>query len=577
MAVAALSQYDYIFALTTIFAFLDAWNIGANDVANSFATSVSSRSLTMKQAMAIAAVMEFAGAVSVGSRVAATIRSKIIEPHLYDEQPAVLLLAMMCAIIGSSTFLTFATKMGFPVSTTHSIIGGLVGAGAASIGIKQVNWEWDGVSSIFAAWVIAPGIAGTVGAALFLITKYFIMTRRHAVRNAFYSIPVYTFITIGALVMLVVWKGIQLEVSLSNTEIAVCVVTVAGGLTALECFFLLPFLWRRIMHEDWELRWYHCLQGPWLLKRPPPSRPPPGTNALNIKDYYRGHLTKEELETIRASESLLESAKSPDSHARTDSEADSAITTALPSPAIQASTLTRRSTTDAGPPLRPLGPWHSAPVLLWRFKRITLRGLEQDVIRLQKRHPQSILNYKIEDMHARAPRYDNRAEYMYSALQILTAASASFIHGASDVSNAIAPFTSAFLIWRTGLIADEVHVPLWVLAFGGAGISLGLLTYGYHVMRNLGNRLTLMSPSRGFCMELAGGITVLMATRLAIPVSSTQCIAGAAIGVGLANGDWRAINVRLVGWIYLGWLITVPVTGLIAGGLMGIILWAPRW
>jgi solute carrier family 20 (sodium-dependent phosphate transporter) len=519
----------------------------------------------MKQAMAIAAVMEFAGAVSVGSRVAATIRNDIIEPHLYDSQPAVLLLAMMCAIIGSSTFLTIATRLGFPVSTTHSIIGGLVGAGTASIGIQKVNWEWDGVSQIFAAWVIAPGIAGCFGALLFLITKHVVLTRKFAVRNAFISIPIYTFITVGALVMLVVWKGIQLDVDLSDAQIAVCVFAVAGGITALQCFFVLPFLWRRIMHEDWELKWYHYLQGPSLLKRPQPPPPPPGTKNLNIKDYYRGHLTKEELETIRASESLLESIK----HSPNPSDATTSITT-LATPTVRS-----LAAVEAGPPPRPLGPWNSYRVLLWRIKRTVLRGLEQDVIRQQKRS--SILSYNIADIHARAPRYDNRAEYMYSSLQILTAAAASFIHGASDVSNAIAPFTSAYFIWRTGSIQAEVSVPIWILCFGGIGISLGLLMYGYRVMRNLGNRLTLMSPSRGFCMEMGGSLTVLMATRLAIPVSSTQCIAGAAIGVGLANGDWKSINWRLVGWIYLGWLITVPTTGFLAGSLMAIIIKAPRW
>ena len=115
---AVLHQYDYIFAIGMLFAFLDAWNIGANDVANSFATSVSSRSLTMKQAMLIATVMEFAGAVLVGSRVADTIRSKILSVSAFEQQPAILMLGMMCALVGSSTWLTVATKMGLPVSTT---------------------------------------------------------------------------------------------------------------------------------------------------------------------------------------------------------------------------------------------------------------------------------------------------------------------------------------------------------------------------------------------------------------------------------------------------------------------------
>ena len=121
-------------------------DIGANDVANSFASSVSSRSLTMKQAMAIAPCMEFAGSVSVGARVAETIRHKLVEPHLFINDPPVLMLVMMCAVIGSSTFLSMATRYGFPVSTTHSIIGGVVGAGVASVRFKNVNWGWDGVS-----------------------------------------------------------------------------------------------------------------------------------------------------------------------------------------------------------------------------------------------------------------------------------------------------------------------------------------------------------------------------------------------------------------------------------------------
>ncbi|KAG8419446.1 hypothetical protein J3458_004311 [Metarhizium acridum] len=141
-----LSQYTYVFALTATFAALDAWNIGANDVANSFATSVSSRSLTLKQAMALAAVCELSGSATVGSRVADTIRTKIVDPHQYDSSPPALLLAMMCTVLANSTFLTVATRYGMPVSTTHAMVGGLVGTASASIGIRNVNWGWKGLS-----------------------------------------------------------------------------------------------------------------------------------------------------------------------------------------------------------------------------------------------------------------------------------------------------------------------------------------------------------------------------------------------------------------------------------------------
>lgn len=121
---AALPQYDYILAFGILFAFLDAWNIGANDVANSFATSVSSRSLTMLQAMCIATVCEFGGAVLAGSRVSGTIKNDVIPAEAFADQPSMLMLAMCCALVGSSLWLTLATKIGLPVSTTHSIVGG---------------------------------------------------------------------------------------------------------------------------------------------------------------------------------------------------------------------------------------------------------------------------------------------------------------------------------------------------------------------------------------------------------------------------------------------------------------------
>ncbi|KAJ0136913.1 Uncharacterized protein HZ326_20107, partial [Fusarium oxysporum f. sp. albedinis] len=126
---AVFAQYDYLFAVGTIFAFLDAWNIGANDVANSWASSVSSRSISYFQAMIGASIMEFTGALGVGGRVADTIRTKIVDVEAFDDSPALLMLGMVCAVVASASYLTFATRFGFPVSTTHSILGGVLGMG----------------------------------------------------------------------------------------------------------------------------------------------------------------------------------------------------------------------------------------------------------------------------------------------------------------------------------------------------------------------------------------------------------------------------------------------------------------
>lgn len=137
---AVLSQYDYLLAIGTIFAFLDAWNIGANDVANSWASSVSSRSITYLQAMIGASAMEFTGALGVGGRVADTIRTQIVDIDAFEDKPELLMLGMVCAVIASAVYLTFATRFGFPVSTTHSILGGVLGMGVGALGGGGITW-----------------------------------------------------------------------------------------------------------------------------------------------------------------------------------------------------------------------------------------------------------------------------------------------------------------------------------------------------------------------------------------------------------------------------------------------------
>lgn len=369
--------------------------------------------------------------------------------------------------------------------------------------------------------------------------------------------------------MLVAWKGLHVF-ELSTARVLIAVFASATGGALLQIVFVMPYLWVRGVRDDWRLKWYHVFQGPWLLTRDMPPPAPQGLSRPQMRNFYEGFLSREEFQCLRASETLLRSVQTPSLSLSPTFDSDTEM--ALPSPAVKE---TNSRSDDGLIPPRPPGPGNSFRVLAWRVNRFLLRGVEKDIVNMQRRN--EVLKWDIADMHSRAARFDNRAEYMYSSLQVLTAAATSFAHGANDVSNAVAPFTTAYEVWSTGTIPDRVSIPIWVLCFGGAGIVLGLATFGYHVMRTMGNRLTLISPSRGFCMELASAITVLTATKLQMPISTTQCITGATIGVGLVNGDWRCINHRLVGWIYLGWVLTVPVTALISGCLMGFLLNAPKW
>ena len=138
--------------------------------------------------------------MGVGGRVAETIRKKIVDPALFADDPAILMLGMTSALVGSSIYMTFATKLGMPVSTTHSTMGGVIGMAIATVGAENLDWGWNGISQVFAAWAIAPALAGAFGAVIFSITKYGVMMRKNPVKAALVSVPFYFALTTGLLV-----------------------------------------------------------------------------------------------------------------------------------------------------------------------------------------------------------------------------------------------------------------------------------------------------------------------------------------------------------------------------------------
>ena len=194
-----LHQYDYIFAIAVIFAALDAYNIGANDVANSFATSVASRSLTLRQACIAAALCEFLGAVLVGARVSGTIKNGIT---------GVQMLGFTCALTASASWLMFCTWNSWTVSTTYSIVSALAGSAVALGGGGGVQWGWNnakGVSAIYAGMIIAPSISAGFGATIYLISKYAVLDRKNSVRAGLIMSPFY-FFTVAAVLTMAIGK-----------------------------------------------------------------------------------------------------------------------------------------------------------------------------------------------------------------------------------------------------------------------------------------------------------------------------------------------------------------------------------
>lgn len=572
-----LHHWDYLFAIGTIFAGLDAYMIGANDVANSFATSVSSKSLTLKQACLAAALMEFLGAVLVGARVTSTIKDGIIPATAFKGNAGVQLLAFTCAIVASSSWLTIATRMSWPVSTTYSIVSAVIGVGIAAAGWKAPAWGWNGgkgVATIFAGFAIAPAIAGAFGIVIYSLVKFGVLVRQDSTRWALFTAPLVFFLVGAVSTMAIIFKGspsLGLK-DLPGNTLAAAIVGTAAVVALLSILFWLPFVHAKVIKKDYTIRWYHFFFGPLLWKRAAPA----DAGAVDFVPNYH----------IRDANELDGGSKAPapegtDSEKGDEKEMDESSGPQASAPPTNVSPLA------AEVEAHPIdGPWilpkniyiivryRAGPFIL---KALT-HGSNVDIHKLQAGTEGSNGAARVAAVHARAKQYPNDTEHLYSFLQVFSACVASFAHGANDVSNAIGPFSVIYHVWSSGeLSGSKTPVPVWALVFGAGMLVVGLATYGYNIMAVLGNRITLMSPSRGFSMELGSSITVILAAQYGIPVSTTMCIVGSTIGVSLCNGDWRATNWRAIGWIFMGWVMTVPIAATVSGCLMGIILNAPHF
>ncbi|PBK80826.1 sodium:inorganic phosphate symporter [Armillaria gallica] len=553
----ALHQWDYLFAFGTIFAALDAYNIGANDVANSFATSVSSKSLTMMQACMAAALMEFLGGVLVGARVSGTIKNGIVTIDSFQNNAGVQLLGFTVALCCSATWLMIATRNSWPVSTTYSIVSAIAGVGVAVGGKDAVQWGWNngsGLATIFAGFIIAPGISAGFAAVIYMLTKYCVLLRKNSLRAGFATVPVFFFGVTAILTMCIIWKGsptLDLK-ELPGNITAAAIIGTAAVVTVLSLIFWLPFVYVKTVRNDYTVKFYHFFSGPLLWWRQPPADALV-TDISAVPDY---HVIYEGQDSRPADTAKEEKLASED--ASSDEKEESPVDTP---PATESTT---------APASKEDGSVFAALL----YKALT-HGTTIDIHKLQTEGSDQ---KRLRAMHERAKQYDNKTEHLYSFLQVMTACTASFAHGANDLGNAVGPYSAIYAIWSTGVAAgQQSETPVWILVAGALFLVIGLATYGYNIMAVLGNRMTLHSPSRGYSMELGSAITVILASQYAIPVSTTMCITGATLGVALCNGDLKSFNWRGLGWIVLGWVLTVPIAGVSAGCVMGIILNAPHF
>ena len=503
-------MYLWIFIAGIFFAFYNAWGGGANDCANSFATAVGSKTLTLKQAILIASVFEFTGAVLMGSHVTDAVRKNIVSEDLFTSNPGALMFGMLCADLASALWLTFATYFKYPVSTTHSIIGAIIGFSLAYGGGDAISWNKVGL--IVASWFASPIIAGLFSLIIFTLVKKLVFQSNDPFNRTAKLFPLLTFITFFINSLFIIYKGSP-QLDLDEMPFEVCFgisVGIASGTGLISWYFYLPYAKKKL--------------------------------ELMYKEETTGENTMEntgnniEMRTLSYSDALTQKTINPE--LETESNTDTID--------IDICIENEQEDTES---------------IDYHKKRI--RELEN-----KKKTD------KINELHSNAYEIDEKSDKLCSWLQIFTSCFSSFAHGSNDVANAIAPLATIFSIYQYNEILETADVPIWILALGGVGIVVGLATWGYKIIDRIGKELTKVSPSRGFIIELSAAMTVIIASRTELPVSTTHCQVGSVVGCGLSEGK-NNVQWKLLKGILWSWFITLPVTGLLSAGLFSYGFYAP--
>lgn len=417
-----------ILIFTSVLAFYLAWNLGANDVANSMGTSVGSKAITLGQALVIAAVMEFAGAVLFGQKVSASLATKLINLARFEAIPIVLMVGMGSVLLACGLWLNIATFKGLPVSSSHAIVGAIAGFTFVAVGPHAVDWQFIGVISI--SWLVTPVVSAAMAALFYSQIKRWILDRTDGLAQLREWIP---------------WLSTALFSSFGAVVFP----------TVVERFIVVPL----------------------------PSH-----------------------------------------------------TVSLVLGAISVMTLT---------------------VLSWYQLEAETVAIQSSDGAAQQASSQQI----------------SPAESLLARFQVLSACFVAFAHGSNDVGNAVAPLATIAYILRTGNVPlDRFEVPLWILVLGGSGIVIGLAVWGKKVIETIGGGILPLQPSSGFCAELATGITVLVASRLGLPVSTSHALVGGVVGISLVQAP-NAIRLQTLRSIGLAWVTTVPLAAIFGAAIFSLSRW----
>lgn len=396
-------------SIAIVLCFLMTWGVGANDLANVMSTTMGSKAVTVKQAMIIAIVFEFAGAFLGGNEVTETMRDGIINTSQLSEQPLIMIEGMLGVLLACTIWMNLASYIGVPVSITNALVGSMVGFGAVVLGPDAVHW--DQVGRIAISWITSPMISGITAYLLFISIQQTIFVKSNPLAKAKIYIPIYLFLVGCILSFITVFKGLS---------------------------------------------------------------------------HFDIHLNFKQNLAVTLATSII----------------------------------------------------------------ITIIGMI--FIRRLPEHPRI----------RRRERFIHVEKY-FAVLMAMTACAMAFAHGSNDVALAVGPLTLIHsLVMHSHQTFDPNNYPAWIILLGCVGVVTGLLMYGRKVIETVGSAITALTPSRAFAATLSAATTVVVATSTGIPVSATQTLVGAVLGVGLARGI-GALNLIVIRNIFMSWILTLPAASIL--------------
>ena len=441
-----------------------AANLGANDVANSMGTSVGSKALTLRQAIIVAGILEFSGAVLFGQGVSETLATGVVNAQVFAAQPQVFLIGMVSVLIACGIWLQIATSRGLPVSSSHAVVGAIAGFSCVAAGINAVDWRTIGTISL--TWVATPVASGALAALFYSVVKYSILDRPDPLDRMREWIPWLSAAVLSIFGIIVLPSVVDVTfvqtgaIALVHNRLGwnIPVHDIVIGIGSMGAIGLTQISWKKLADAS--------------------------QSSAGEKEEGRGK--KEE-------------GRKPFDFAQGTNQEEGIGTNS---------------------PTLPL--------------------------------PHSLI------------------EQQMARFQVISACFVAFAHGSNDVGNAVAPLAAIAYIRRTGSFPQsDFSVPLWILVLGGVGIVVGLSIWGKNVIATVGEGIIELQPSGGFCAELATAATVLLASRLGLPVSTSHALVGAVVGVGLIKA-WKTVRLETLLSIGSAWLVTIPIAAGLAATIFSI-------